>query len=165
MLNRQTQPKYLCIVSNLIYWRPSWSIKRDSKDLSGPVFRSVPKCINLPWNAWELWEMPTEYANKGKLESLNAARKETKPIFYLLGKILLTQEIKHTRNEILTPALGNSPNRKRLHPSLDLKSVVRKSHHCACLPHLMQRVPGSHQKYFSVLKQDSDLLEHYGSVR
>lgn len=28
--------------------------------------------------------MPTEYANKVKLESLNVARKETKPIFYLL---------------------------------------------------------------------------------
>lgn len=44
-----------------------------------------------------------------------------------LGKILLTQEIIHTRNQILTPALGNSPSRKRLHPSLDLKSVVRKN--------------------------------------
>lgn len=40
----------------------------------------------------------------------------------------------------LSPALGNCPNRKRLHPSLDLKNIVRKSRHCACLPHLMQRV-------------------------
>lgn len=69
------------------------------------------------------------------------------------GKILLTQEIIHTRNEILSPALGNYPNRKRLHPSLDLKNIVRKSRHCACLPHLVQRVPGSHQKFFSLLTQ------------
>lgn len=83
ILNKQTQPKYLCIVSNLIYYRLSWSIKRDSKDCSGLVFKSVSKCINLVRNAWKLCKMPTEYANRGKLESLNAARKETKPIFYL----------------------------------------------------------------------------------
>lgn len=69
------------------------------------------------------------------------------------GKILPTQEIIHTRNEILSPAVGNHPNRKRLRPSLDLKNIVRKSRHCACLPHLVQRAPRSHQKFFSVLTQ------------
>lgn len=67
--------------------------------------------------------------------------------------MLLTQEIIHIRNEILSPAVGNHPNRKRLHPSLDLKNIVRKSRHCACLPHFVQRVPQSHQKFFSVLTQ------------
>jgi len=94
---------------------------------------------------------------------MQSERKQSK-FSICLGKILLTQKIIHTRNETLTPALGNSPNRKRLHPSSDLKSVVRKSHHCACLPHFVQRVPGSHQEYFCVLTQISDLLEDYGSV-
>lgn len=89
--------------------------------LLGLAFWSVVSCLKMPGC---LWEVPPGYTNIRKLKCLCVAgKKKQRQFLFCLGNILPIQEIIHTRNGIFILTFGNSPSRKRQHPSSDFKKL------------------------------------------